>query len=238
MTGTPHLLAEGSRTGQVYSHVGYVVGGTIEMTLVPARPGLTAGLCGVGLALLLLAVAARERWRPAARCGVLVAASVALVAGMDVGRARKRVLLPETITALQQIERLSASTEAQASALGRWPTPEEWHAEHGEPVGPRGKAVHFELAPPPNTRDHGDLSAPWKAYAIWADDRGLAPDYLWCDSRVAGADGLFGTPDDEEVVHWLRASYLQEKVWPHARPPRDPKAKLPGWPTGMGKVVR
>lgn len=235
MTPTPRLLAEGRPEVTVYQHVGYVVGGVLEMHKVPARPGLSAGLYGLAAALLLTALAVRRgpRWfGRAMRAGAAAAALAALFVGAE----RKVVLLPETVAVLQTVERLSAATKAEAVRLGRWPTPEEWRAAHGEPVAPGGKPLHYELAPPPNPRDDGDPRAPWKAYAIWADDRYGTPDYVWCDSRAAGADGLFGTADDGRVVHWLRASYLHQPPWPHGRTPRSPKVKLPAWPTAGQEV--
>ncbi len=237
MTAAPRLLAEGRPEVKAYQHVGYVVGGVLEMHQVPARPGLSGGLYGAAAGLLLLALASRRGRRWVARL-LYVGAALMAPTALRVGAERRRVLRPETITVLQTMERLSAATEAQAVSLGRWPTPEEWRTAHGEPVTPGGKPLHYDLAPPPNRRDDGDPRAPFKAYAIWADDRDLAPGYVWCDSRAAGADGLFGTADDGQVVHWLRASYLDQPAWPHARAPRDPNVKLPAWPAERTGAIR
>jgi len=237
MTPAPRLLAEGQPCHRTYQHVGYVVGGHDAFDVVRVEPA-AYGAALSGLVLLAGALLLR-RLGGLARCSMLAVSLVLCGAGLHWAGSSRYVPEPGVIEGLQQIERLAAATEAQAVALGRWPTVSEWRERHGAPFGRKGMPIGYGVGmePPPASREPADK--PWHAYAVWCGPAQLDLEHtghqpVWLDSRLFGADGLFGTPDDDRQLNFLRPAFYHRVDWPHGRAPRDPNVKLPAWPAEGG----
>lgn len=230
MAPTPLILAEGQPCHRTYQHVGYEVGGHDAFDVVRVEPA-TQGAVLAGLVLFAGALLLR-RLDGRLRFGLVAASVVLWGAGLHWAGNSRYVPEAGTIEGLLQIERLAAATEAQAVALGRWPTEIEWHQAHGHPVGRKGMPIGYGVGmePPPASREPADK--PWHAYAVWCGPAQLDLEHtghqpVWLDSRLFGADGLFGTPDDDRQLNFLRPAFYHRVDWPHARAPRDPNVQLP-----------
>ncbi|MBI5833840.1 MAG: hypothetical protein HZB16_16230 [Armatimonadetes bacterium] len=163
------------------------------------------------------------RYQAALLVGMLMFSLVARAPGA-------RALRPQVLRRMTQTERVAASTEAQALRLGRWPTAEEWQAEHGRLRGAGGARFEYLAEPREDARKE-----PWRGYTIVCRARRPGRwDGEVYTSRDYGADGLFATSDD--YLTWLQPEEYGATAWPHGRAPRDPNVKLPPWPTAKGDV--
>ena len=227
MTATPQLLAAGRPATRAYQHVGYVVGGHDAFTVRRSEAGAHS-LVLLGLLAFAMALLPRRGARLQLRSALLVAAVVLWGVGLHRAGRQAYVPRPGTIEGLLQLERLAAATEAQAMALGRWPTQLEWHRAHGHPTGRDGRPIEYAVGGPPPPAAKGPTDQSWQVYGLWCGDQAAAPlDPIWLDSRLFGADGLFGTDDDDPQLRFMQPRFYRRAAWPHARAPRDPSAKLP-----------
>lgn len=225
------IHAAGERQVSASTHVGYLVGVPgINRDMDAAFEGLlgTGALC---LFLPLVLWVACKRWR----------VGLALAVLWCIGLARCQWLMAETYTlrseyqeALVALERFSAEIEADAVARGRWPDLRRWMAAH--PAADASAASFVYRA----QRVAAVRAEPWAALslrAFWQD--GPKRPFLVgfprmpMDARLFGADGLYGTADDDPRLAKAldpRRHRHQRTQWPHGRAPRDPKVKLPAWP--------
>jgi hypothetical protein len=189
--------------------------------------------------LALVYVLGRLWLRARARCsasnaGGVAAGALAVVlplAGVFCGWPGEARMRPEVLARLQRIESLTAATEAQAVRLGRWPTPEEWQAAHGQPRDDGGALLCYDVGLRGNEINIW-FSTSYAAAQGWAIRRQVggpeSRQWTWYDSRLFGPDGLFGTEDDD--MDWMAPKRFHRTAWPHGRAPRDPGVELPPCP--------
>lgn len=224
-----------------YQHVGYLAAAMMydSRTSGGVVPPL---FIGSGLMLLLIGAMVTRRMRSGWRWVVLTVAVLG-VAALGVASARMAATVevaPEFYVTMYRLEALDAQTEAWTAQHKRPPTAAEWRKlAASNALDGWGKLFEYRqtdgswpcvLAFSPNGRD-----APiGLGYVIWSERAGATgqgshggpgPHIGDLSNWHFGADGLFGTTDDERNFRGNlklgRHKHLDPRKYPHARVARE-----------------
>ncbi len=209
-----------------FAHVGYAAAHMPRELLGGRLTGPSLPALGVGLMLLALGIRAVRRARrtvgavdpPAA--GICILATCVLV-GALLPIHRIRTLTPPSHETLCHIEEASALTEQWQAELGRVPTQSEWRERMaGRPcaLDAWGKPLGYEAYGEPCPMDN-------QRFVIWREGskregEGIQDIFRAIDSTNMGPDGLFGTKDDEGMLH-LWGDWQEPGRYAHGREPRQ-----------------